>query len=43
MFRGGVESNVKITDVLVWTAFLKEHRYKEWYRPVSDRASADLR
>lgn len=31
----GVKEEVKVTDVLVWTAFLKEHRYKEFYWPVS--------
>jgi NADPH:quinone reductase-like Zn-dependent oxidoreductase len=27
--------HVKITDVLVWTAFLKDHQYKEFHWPVS--------
>ena len=30
-----VVKGVKITDVLVWTAFLKEHRYGQYYWPVS--------
>ena len=30
-----VAKGVQITDVLVWTAFLKEHRYGEFYWPVS--------
>lgn len=30
-----VAKGVKVTDVLVWTAFLKEHRYGEFYWPVS--------
>ena len=29
-----IESRVRATDVLVWTAFLKEHKYKEHYWPV---------
>lgn len=29
-----VDPNVKISDVLVWTAFLKEHRYGNYYWPV---------
>jgi NADPH:quinone reductase-like Zn-dependent oxidoreductase len=31
----GVADGVKVTDVLVWTAFLKEHRYGDFYWPVS--------
>jgi NADPH:quinone reductase-like Zn-dependent oxidoreductase len=31
----GVVKHVKITDVLVWTAFLKDHQYKEFHWPVS--------
>jgi hypothetical protein len=27
-FTDKVESRVKVTDVLVWTVFLKEHQYK---------------
>lgn len=30
-----VAKGVKITDVLVWTAFLKEHRYGKFHWPVS--------
>lgn len=30
-----VTSHVKVTDVLVWTAFLKEHRYGKFVWPVS--------
>lgn len=30
-----VSSNTSITDVLVWTAFLKDHRYAHFYWPVS--------
>lgn len=30
-----VPKSVKITDVLVWTAFLKDHQYKEFRWPVS--------
>lgn len=29
-----VAKHVKITDVLVWTAFLKDHQYKEFKWPV---------
>ncbi|KAM0417227.1 hypothetical protein ACHAPT_012738 [Fusarium lateritium] len=28
-----VPDGVKVTDVLVWTAFLKEHRYEDFYWP----------
>ena len=31
-----VEARVKLTDVLVWTAFLKDHAYGEFKYPVSD-------
>lgn len=31
----GVAKHVKVTDVLVWTAFLKDHQYKEFHWPVS--------
>lgn len=31
----GVAKHVKITDVLVWTAFLKDHQYKEFHWPVN--------
>jgi NADPH:quinone reductase-like Zn-dependent oxidoreductase len=37
VFTESVESRVKITDVLVWTAFLKDHSYKEFKWPVSFR------
>jgi len=30
-----VPSHVKVTDVLVWTAFLKDHQYKEFKYPAS--------
>lgn len=30
-----VAKHVKITDVLVWTAFLKDHQYKEFHWPAS--------
>ncbi|KAI1860549.1 hypothetical protein JX265_009948 [Neoarthrinium moseri] len=29
----GVNKGTKVTDVLVWTAFLKEHRYGDFYWP----------
>ena len=29
-----VESRVRVTDVFVWTAFLKDHSYKEFRWPV---------
>lgn len=32
-----VESRVKVTDVLVWTAFLKDHHYKDFKWPVCSR------
>lgn len=31
----GVASQAKITDVLVWTAFLKDHQYKEFKWPAN--------
>ncbi|RSL68679.1 hypothetical protein CEP54_002712 [Fusarium duplospermum] len=31
-----VPKNVKVTDVLVWTAFLKEHRYGTFYWPPNE-------
>ena len=34
-FTENVTKQTKVTDVLVWTAFLKEHKYKEFYWPVS--------
>jgi Zn-dependent alcohol dehydrogenase len=30
-----VAEHVKVTDVLVWTAFLKDHKYKDFHWPVS--------
>ncbi|KAK9779299.1 hypothetical protein SCAR479_03781 [Seiridium cardinale] len=36
-----VTSRTKVTDVLVWTAFLKEHRYGEFYWP-PDKADHEL-
>ena len=30
-----VEKRVRVTDVLVWTAFLNDHAYKEFKYPVS--------
>lgn len=30
-----VTEQTKVTDVLVWTAFLKEHKYREFHWPVS--------
>lgn len=29
-----VTKQTKVTDVLVWTAFLKDHQYKEFHWPV---------
>ena len=34
-FTENVSKQTKVTDVLVWTAFLKEHKYKDFYWPVS--------
>jgi NADPH:quinone reductase-like Zn-dependent oxidoreductase len=34
-FTENVTKQTQVTDVLVWTAFLKEHRYKDFYWPVS--------
>jgi NADPH:quinone reductase-like Zn-dependent oxidoreductase len=34
VFTEKVESRVKVTDVLVWTVFLKDHQYKEFKWPV---------
>lgn len=31
----GVEKRVRVTDVLVWTAFLKDHKYKSFSWPAS--------
>ncbi|KAF3052480.1 hypothetical protein E8E11_010657 [Didymella keratinophila] len=31
----GVSSQAKVTDVLVWTAFLKDHQYKEFKWPAN--------
>ncbi|KAH6888542.1 chaperonin 10-like protein [Thelonectria olida] len=36
-FTEGVSKQTKVTDVLVWTAFLKEHRYREYYWPPNER------
>lgn len=33
-FTEGVSKQTTVTDVLVWTAFLKEHRYGEFFWPV---------
>ncbi|KAE8416814.1 putative zinc-binding dehydrogenase family oxidoreductase [Aspergillus pseudocaelatus] len=33
----GVSENAHVTDVLVWTAFLKEHRYGTFYWPASEK------
>lgn len=41
----GVSSQAKITDVLVWTAFLKDHQYKDFKWPVNEddhKLSAEL-
>lgn len=41
----GCSSQAKITDVLVWTAFLKDHQYKEFKWPASEadhKLSAEL-
>lgn len=41
----GVSSQAKVTDVLVWTAFLKDHQYKEFKWPANDadhKLSAEL-
>ncbi|KAH2154440.1 hypothetical protein KXW37_001321, partial [Aspergillus fumigatus] len=32
-FTENVPKQTKVTDVLVWTAFLKEHKYKNFYWP----------
>ncbi|KAF3002345.1 hypothetical protein E8E14_007109 [Neopestalotiopsis sp. 37M] len=32
-FTENVTKQTKVTDVLVWTAFLKEHKYKEFHWP----------
>jgi NADPH:quinone reductase-like Zn-dependent oxidoreductase len=34
VFTEKVESRVKVTDVLVWTVFLKDHQYKDFKWPV---------
>ncbi|KAE9371146.1 zinc-binding dehydrogenase family oxidoreductase [Stipitochalara longipes BDJ] len=36
VFTEKVESRVKVTDVLVWTVFLKDHQYKELKWPASN-------
>jgi Zn-dependent alcohol dehydrogenase len=33
-FTENVTKQTKVTDVLVWTAFLGEHKYREFYWPV---------
>lgn len=38
----GVAKGVRITSVLVWTAFLKEHRYGDFVWPVSYTKSSQL-
>lgn len=41
----GVSSQTKVTDVLVWTAFLKDHQYKEFKWPANEddhKLSAEL-
>ena len=41
----GVTSQAKITDVLVWTAFLKDHQYKNFKWPANEddhKLSAEL-
>jgi NADPH:quinone reductase-like Zn-dependent oxidoreductase len=35
MYTENVPAGIKVTDVLVWTAFLKEHRYGDRIWPVS--------
>jgi len=35
VFTEKVESRVNVTDVLVWTVFLKDHQYKEFKWPAS--------
>ncbi|PMD62981.1 GroES-like protein [Hyaloscypha bicolor E] len=35
LFTERVDSNVNVTDVLVWTVFLKDHQYKEFKWPAS--------
>ncbi|CZR50389.1 related to C.carbonum toxD gene [Phialocephala subalpina] len=35
-FTDNVELRVKVTDVLVWTVFLKDHQYKEFEWPASE-------
>lgn len=35
-FTDDVASHVKVTDVLVWTAFLKDHSYGSFKWPVSN-------
>lgn len=36
-FTEGVNKQTKVTDVLVWTAFLKEHRYGDFHWPVKHK------
>lgn len=35
-FTENVSKQTKVTDVLVWTAFLKDHRYGDFHWPVSE-------
>jgi len=37
VFTDNVEKRVEISDVLVWTAFLRDHAYKEFNYPVCFR------
>lgn len=34
-FTEKVKDGVRVTDVLVWTAFLKDHTYRKFHWPVS--------
>jgi hypothetical protein len=38
-----VTKQTKVTDVLVWTAFLKEHQYKEFRWPVRAHLTKTLK
>lgn len=42
LFTEKVDSRVNVTDVLVWTVFLKDHQYKEFKWPVSLRSFASI-
>lgn len=35
VFTENCSKQTKVTDVLVWTAFLKDHKYKQHFWPVS--------